>query len=159
MKVLLVCTGNLCRSPMAAAILRRLLDERNRSDVLVTSAGTAAWEGAPASEGAYLVALEHGLDLSAHRARQLSEEVVVEADLVLGMGRHHVERAQALGGEGRAHLLGGYAGRPVGDDEVADPYGGDLEEYRGAYARLEELLADAVERLTDEKRDANQREE
>ena len=85
MKLLLVCTGNICRSPMAEAIARRLLASRGRDDVTVASAGTAAQDGAPASEGAYLIALEHGLDLSAHRARQITTDLVADADLVLGM--------------------------------------------------------------------------
>jgi protein-tyrosine-phosphatase len=64
--VLFVCTGNICRSPLAASLLERALKERGL-EVEVTSAGTGAWDGAPASEGAYLVGLERGLDLSGHR--------------------------------------------------------------------------------------------
>lgn len=157
MRVLFVCTGNICRSPMAAAIARRLLDERGRDDVEVASAGTAAWDGAPASEGAYLVALEHDLDLSAHRARQITADLVTDADLVLGMSPHHVERAAALGGDGKSHLLGAYAGRTAGDAQVDDPFGGDLEEYRVTFARLEALLADAVGRLPAPHDDADPR--
>ena len=147
MKLLLVCTGNICRSPMAEAIARRLLAARGREDVTVASAGTAAQDGAPASEGAYLIALEHGLDLSAHRARQITTDMVAAADLVLGMRLHHVERARALGGGAKAHMLGEFAGRPAPDAQVEDPFGGDLEEYRSTFLRLEELLADVVERL------------
>lgn len=132
--------------------MRRLLDERGGSDVEVASAGTAAYDGAPASEGGYLVALEHGLDLSPHRARALSAEAVAEADLILGMAVHHVERAEALGGTGRTHLVGAYAGRAPDEGQVSDPFGGDLEEYRGTYARLQELLVDVVARLMEEKR-------
>ena len=147
MKLLLVCTGNICRSPMAQAIARRLLDAGGRRDVAVESAGTAAYDGAPASEGAYLIALEHGLDLSAHRARQITRDLVAGADLVLGMSPHHVERAAALGGDGRSFLLGAYAGRQGADAQVEDPFGGDLEEYRATFGRLEALLADAIARL------------
>lgn len=155
MQLLLVCTGNICRSPMAEAIARRELASRGRDDVQVTSAGTAAPDGAPASEGAYLVALEHGLDLSAHRARQLTTDLVAGADLVLGMSPHHVERAAALGGTGKAHLLGEYAGRLDEDAQVDDPFGGDLDEYRGTFDRLEALLADVVARLPAKPADAN----
>jgi protein-tyrosine-phosphatase len=155
-KVLFVCTGNICRSPMAAAITRRLLDQRGVQGVDVASAGTAAWDGAPASEGAYLVTLEHGLDVSAHRARPLTTDLVAGADLVLGMSSHHVERAEALGGKGKSHLLGAYAAGSAAAVQVEDPFGGDLDEYRRTFTQLESLLVAAVERLADPQAEANQ---
>jgi len=154
-RILLVCTGNICRSPMAEAIAHRLLHGRGRDDVTVSSAGTAAQDGAPASEGAYLIALERGLDLSAHRARQITSDLVAAADLVLGMSPHHVERALALGGDGKSHLLGEYAGRPAADAQIDDPFGGDLDEYRATFERLEALLVEALARLPEKPADAN----
>jgi protein-tyrosine-phosphatase len=149
-RVLFVCTGNICRSPLAQVLLARALAERGVSDVEVSSAGTGAWDGAPASEGAYLVALERGLDLSEHRARLLTRELVEAADLVFTMARHHRARVQELGGEGRAFVLGEYAGRSGEDAEVGDPFGGDLEVYRDTYAELEALIATVAARLADE---------
>src|SRR5712664_4210391 len=153
--ILLVCTGNICRSPLAEALLRRTLEQRGVDGVSVTSAGTGAWDGAPASEGAYLVGLERGLDLSGHRARLLTRELVEQADLILTMARHHRARVDELGGEGRVFVLGEYAGQ--GGDEVSDPFGGDLGVYRDTCQELESLTAAVAERLVAESKRGDKR--
>src|SRR5713226_781570 len=156
-RILLVCTGNICRSPLAEALLRRTLEERGVAGVSATSAGTGAWDGAPASEGAYLVGLERGLDLSGHRARLLTRELVDAADLVLTMARHHRARVDELGGEGHVFVLGEYAGRDGDDAEVSDPFGGDLDVYRDTCSELEGLLQAAVDRIVKEFASGSQR--
>jgi protein-tyrosine-phosphatase len=146
--VVFVCTGNTCRSPLAAALLRRHLREAGRRDIEVQSAGTGAWEGAPASEGSYLVSLENDIDLSHHRAQMLSRELVEAADLILAMGRSHLARVRELGGGGRAHLLAEFAGLPFGEAEIGDPYGGDLDEYRETFRLLAAMMPVVTARLT-----------
>jgi protein-tyrosine-phosphatase len=106
MRIVIVCTGNTCRSPIAEALARRAFADHDLSDIAVTSAGTGAWDGAPVSEGAYLVGLERQVDLSQHQATLLTRDVVNEADLILTMARHHRARVEELGGGEKAHLLG-----------------------------------------------------
>lgn len=147
MRLLFVCTGNTCRSAMSEALARRLAAERGLHDVAVSSAGTSAWEGAPASDGALLVAMEQGIDLNAHRARVLSKEIVEESDLILVMSVHHRERALALGGEGRTFLLTDYASRSSLGNPVLDPFGGDLDTYRSTFAEMEREITRVLDRI------------
>ena len=151
MNVLFVCTGNTCRSPLAEALLRRLLEERQVEGVTVASAGTGAWAGAPASEGSYLVALEDGVDLSAHRAQLLTPELAASSDLILTMSRSHRQRLSELGYGERTFLLGEYAGRSGTAAEVDDPYGGSVTDYRDTYIQLKTLLGSVVQRLERER--------
>ena len=151
MRILFVCTGNTCRSPLAEGIARKETIERGLLDVDVESAGTSAWNGAPASDGALLVGLERGVDLSEHRARQLTRELVVASDIILAMGPHHLERIEALGGEGRAHLLTSYAAHGSTERAVSDPFGGDLDVYRAAYDELEREIRKVFDRLAAER--------
>ena len=151
MRILFVCTGNTCRSALAEALARRVIVERALSDVDVQSAGTSAWDGAPASDGALLVGMERSLDLSQHRAQTLSRDLVRDADIVLAMGPHHLERAEALGGTGRAWLLTDYASRGASTRPVNDPIGGELDLYRATADELEQEIRRAFDRMMAER--------
>ncbi len=132
---------------MAEALMREALASRGAEQVTVSSAGTGAWDGAPISEGAYLVGLENGMDLSGHRAQLLTRELVKSADLILTMSSHHRARVAELGGEDKVHVLGEYAGREEGRTEVTDPFGSDLASYRQTYAELQDIINGVVSRV------------
>lgn len=136
MDILFVCTGNTCRSPMAEALLKRVLAERGIQGIKVSSAGLAADADSPASKGTMSV-LQEGEDLSAHRARQVDETMLAEASLVLTMTASHKETLQTRfpSFAAKVFTLGEYAWGQGGD--IADPYGGGREEYLQAREQIE----------------------
>ncbi len=155
MRLLFVCTGNTCRSAMAEGITRAVATERGLHDLVVESAGTGAAPlpresgaaGPAASDGALLVALEHGVDLTAHRSRPLTAELVDRADLILAMGDRHLDRVIELGGAGKAHLLTAFASEGKAQRGIEDPFGGPLSAYRSTYDDLDREIRRALDRL------------
>ena len=146
MRVLFVCSGNTCRSPLAEAIARKLAADAGRSDIEVSSAGTHAWVGSPASDGAVLVGMERGLDLTTHRSRLLTREILDQSDLVLAMSPSHLARVRELAPKANARLVGGFStGRE--NHAIQDPFGGDLEAYRETTDDLEKELAGLLEKI------------
>lgn len=149
--MLFVCSGNTCRSPLAEAIASKLAHDMGLTDLQFESAGTGAWDGAPASDGALLVGMERGLDLSTHRSRALTRDIVAEADIVLTMGDHHLREVESLGGRGKAFLLTAYAARTDAGRGVSDPFGGGLEVYRSTAEELDREVRQAVERFVEDR--------
>jgi protein-tyrosine phosphatase len=151
MRILFVCSGNTCRSPLAAAIARKLAAERGLMDVEIQSAGTGAFPNSPASEGTMLVSVERGLDVASHRAQMLTKELVDQSDVILTMSRSHLESARALGGGERSFLLDDFASRGAEQGGVPDPYGGSLDDYRETADTLTRLIDSALGRIAMER--------
>lgn len=149
--IVLVCTGNTCRSPMAEVLLKQQLAQRlgcrvselEDRGVVVLSAGTAATTGMRAAPEAIAAMRERGLDLSQHESQPLSDRLVRFADLILTMTRGHRQAIleQWPEAEGRVHLISG------GRGDVADPIGGPLELYRRCAEQLETYLQDWARQL------------
>src|SRR5205809_5862154 len=87
--VLFICTGNVCRSPMAEGIFRAAV--RGRGDFRVVSAGLGAMDGQAPSPYAVQAVKELGIDISGQRSRMLTSELVEEADLIFGMTHSHID--------------------------------------------------------------------
>ncbi len=144
--VLFICTGNVCRSPLAEGMLRWWLERDMVTGVEVSSSGTYANDGAPASPLGVSVAAENGIDTSGHRARLLHRDLIERADLVLTMEADHIYEVLRIapGAEHKTHPLGGYnldleSGGAL-DLTIFDPIGGDVNDYRRAYAIIERHL-------------------
>ena len=146
MNLLFVCSGNTCRSPMAEAFARKIAERRGIQDLNVSSAGTNAFNNVPATDEALLVGMERGLDLTSHRSRMLTPEIVSDADLVFVMTPSHVEQVKQMGGRGKVHVIDEYASG-ASNKGIADPYGGDLDAYRNTADVLEEELERLFDRL------------
>ncbi len=146
-KILVVCTGNTCRTPMVKALLEKALaDQGLAEDVVVDSAGVYAYRGSPASEGSVRAMAARGLDIREHRSKPIDERLVSEADLILVMEEAHRRSIfytwpQALP---KTFLLSEMAGE---HGDIPDPIGLSQEAYDQVANYLEDLIRRGLPRI------------
>jgi len=142
-RILVVCTGNICRSPIAEFLLRDALQSKGRT-VQVTSAGVGALVGDPAYETASAMMAARGIDLAPHRARQADVAICRGADLVLVMENHHREALTDIDPavRGKTFLLGHW-----GKFEIPDPYKRSQAVWDRAVGLIDQGVADWARRL------------
>lgn len=145
--VLIVCTANICRSPMAEAMLKRLVARRPDADQWrIESAGTWTNIGSPAAVMSQLVIQELGMDISKHRSRPVTTELLQHFDLILTMEEQHKEAMtiEFNGLADRIYVLSEMIGL---NEDIPDPMGGKLIDYQETATMIEHILEDGLERI------------
>jgi protein-tyrosine-phosphatase len=145
MRIIFVCTGNLCRSPMAEGLLRSWLERHGAGGITVSSMGVMGLRAQPPTVETLRVCREAGVDLAQHRSRSIGAEELASAERVFTMDLVQkdcvVEMCAACGP--RTHLLGAWPRREYLSDVVPDPIGQSLDVYRRVLA----LIDGHVERI------------
>lgn len=127
--ILVVCIGNICRSPTAERLLRLHYPEK-----MISSAGIAALEGQPADSTASLVAAAHGVLLDGHIARQLTHQLCQDADLILVMEKEHISAVHYIAPSVRGKIL--LFGHWLAQHEITDAYGMSKDAHEYIYQSL-----------------------
>jgi protein-tyrosine phosphatase len=150
-KILFVCTGNTCRSPMAEGGLRVLLKGRGIEDIEALSAGTAAIPGCPATLYASEALKTWDGDISTHKSRPLTPEMLEEVDLILAMTSNHYQTVISMLPEAKekTYLLTKFPEPGMDGEGIADPIGGSLDMYNQTFLQIGEELGRILPDLID----------
>lgn len=144
--ILVICTANICRSPVAEALLRDRLQKRGLDDWTVSSAGTWAQFSRGAADNSILVMDQYGLDIHDHTARMVESDHLQAADLVLCMEAGHAEalRAEFSPDAHKVYLLTAMVGQSY---SIHDPIGEPLKAYQRMAAELAGLIDKGMDRI------------
>ncbi|MAS92031.1 MAG: protein tyrosine phosphatase [Verrucomicrobiales bacterium] len=148
-RVLFVCTGNVCRSPMAEGLLQHLAESVD-VELEAGSAGIGAMEGMPPSRNSVIAMQEEGIDISDQKSQMLTPEMVDEYTHIFGMGLSHVETIREFfpHAQEKTFVLREFIAEEGLDLNVPDPIGGDLEEYRLTRNLIKEAMPSILRFVT-----------
>ncbi|MDP3386095.1 MAG: low molecular weight protein arginine phosphatase [Eubacteriales bacterium] len=154
MKILFVCTGNTCRSPMAEGLFSKIIESKGVSKEVYTvvSAGLMTVDGLEASEFAVEALNEKGIDIRDHRSKRLTTDMIEEADLILTMTYSHktaVIQKSANASE-KTYTLKEYANHGDSNMDIADPFGMDIDAYQQCAEEISTTLESIVNKLIGE---------
>lgn len=144
MNILFVCTGNTCRSAMAAAMMNKIAVE-NDLDIRIESAGVFAEIGQKASENAIKALEKYDINLKEHLTKPVTDELIEKSDIILTMTEGHKMLLSAMAKD-KVYTLLEFSGS---SGDISDPYGGDLEEYEDCAREIYDALVDAAEKIAD----------
>ena len=140
-KILIVCIGNICRSPTGERLLRKL-----KPELTIDSAGVGALVGKPADSMACEVALDNDLSLDNHQAQQLNREICSQYDVILVMEKKHIAAVTRIAPESRGKIL--LYGQWIGQKDIPDPYRQSKEAFEFAYKLINESAIEWSKRLS-----------
>ncbi|MBM3334151.1 low molecular weight protein arginine phosphatase [Candidatus Sumerlaeota bacterium] len=145
--VLFLSTGNTCRSPMAAAYLKKLLEERKVKSIEVRSAGVMTVPGLLATEESKQMLEPYAVSLDKHRSQPLTEEMIKRSDLILGMTPFHVQMALRMSptSRGKTFLLKEYTQTDPKNRPIPDPMGCTLEVYKRCFRQIKQACDRLIE--------------
>ncbi len=148
-KILFICLGNLCRSPMAEYLSRSQLESNGKRDIKISSAGFLDQMGSHSPEAIHVVMNEAGIDVSQHRSSFVTEEKIREADLIIVMEKRQRENLcrQFPDEASRIFLLSQFDRQNPEERDVADPIGQALTFYRNCFNKIKTLVEGLTEHI------------
>lgn len=149
MKIMFICTGNICRSAMAHKLMEKKIKDKNINNIEIYSCGIFAEDGDIPTDNAKEVMKEYEIDISLHRATNIRNSKIKDMDLILCATRSHAYSVLQMYPElkGKVYTLKQYVDSNIEDIDIRDPWGYDIEIYRFCAAEIDQYLDKLIEEI------------